>query len=297
MAKAGLLFVGTDDGIVLYSEPGAAGRWLRIGQELRGQPISAVWTWLDNPTVVLASAGSTLLRSTDGGMSWSPLSVVAGGLLASAKANPALVYCLAVDGTLSQSHDAGATWVQVGARGVLPAKATLLVAARDDSALLFAVAGNLVFTSNDGGASWSTHGTLPAAVTGLALLPNGAGLYASADGILYQYSDARWSKGANTRQLTGPLALLAGSQPTLLAALESGDVGRSSDGGVTWEATGAEIGWGSGPQALIAAPYHMDIAFAGGGPAVALSVDRGRTWQRLKGEANMVRALAVARLV
>ena len=71
MAKAGLLFVGTDDGAVLFSNPNNIGRWLRIGQPFRGQAVRALWPLPDNPLVVFAAVqGLGLQRSDDGGQSW-----------------------------------------------------------------------------------------------------------------------------------------------------------------------------------------------------------------------------------
>jgi hypothetical protein len=194
-----------------------------------------------------------------------------------------------------RSSDAGAIWQHIGS--VPSAEARVFIAAPDDQAALYAVSGAQVWSSGDSGASWAMLGELPGAVTGLAVLPGRAEVYASSDGLLYRYDTEGWQALESTQRLAGPLAILAGREPTLLAALASGEIGRSSDGGTTWEGTGAEIDWGTGLQALVVAPYHMDIAFAGGGPSVALSVDRGRTWQRLKGDSAQARAIAVARLV
>ena len=73
MAKAGLLFVGTDDGALLFSNPNNIGRWLRIGQPFRGQVVRAIWPLPDNPLVVFAAVqGQGLQRSDDGGQSWHP---------------------------------------------------------------------------------------------------------------------------------------------------------------------------------------------------------------------------------
>jgi photosystem II stability/assembly factor-like uncharacterized protein len=295
MAKAGLLFVGTDDGVVLYSEPGAAGRWIRIGQELRGAAISALWIDTDTPTIVLVATGTALLRSTDGGALWEPIHGVPSGLLAGSKADPAVVTCLAADGRVFRSADAGETWLLVGSvPGTMP---RVLLATPDDQRTLYAATGNQIWASSDGGQSWIEHGTLPAIITGVAVLPGLESMYATANGTLYQYHTANWQPIVGTPPMAGPLVILAGREPTLLAALASGAIGRSSDGGTTWESIGAEVGWGAGVQTLVAASYHMDTAFAGGGQSVALSVDRGRTWQRLKGDTDHVRAIAVARLV
>jgi photosystem II stability/assembly factor-like uncharacterized protein len=295
MAKAGLLFVGTDNGVVLYSEPGAAGRWLRIGQELRGASIAALWIDIDNPTIVLAATGTALLRSTDGGALWEPIHGVPSGLLAGSKADPAMVTCLAADGRVFRSTDAGETWLLVGSMPGTTAR--VLLATADNQLALYAATGNQIWASGDGGQSWIEHGRLPGIVTGIAVLPGQASMYATANGMLYQYRADNWQPIVGTPPMDGPLVVLAGREPTILAAIDSSAMGRSNDGGTTWESTSAEVGWGAGVQTLVAASYHMDTAFAGGGQSVALSVDRGRTWQRLKGDTDQVRAIAVARLV
>ncbi len=71
MAKANLLFVGTDDGLVLFSQPGATGRWLRVGHVLRATRVDAVWADADDPTQLgVSTADGQTLRSQDSGDSW-----------------------------------------------------------------------------------------------------------------------------------------------------------------------------------------------------------------------------------
>ena len=101
MAKAGLLFVGTDDGAVLFSNPNNIGRWLRIGQPLRGQVVRALWPLMDNPLVVFAAVqGLGLQRSEDGGQSWqAALDLDIDGVLGHHRAAGAL-YAWTVGGAL-----------------------------------------------------------------------------------------------------------------------------------------------------------------------------------------------------
>src|SRR5437773_4140454 len=111
MAKAGLLFVGTDDGVVLFSNPGAVGRWLRVGQELRGHAIRAIWPAADNPLIVLAAgAGMGVQRSDDGGQSWretfdGDVTAVVGH-----HSDAVAVYLGTADGGVYRSADAGSSW-------------------------------------------------------------------------------------------------------------------------------------------------------------------------------------------
>src|SRR5689334_6601709 len=108
MAKAGLLFVGTDDGAVLFSNPNNIGRWLRIGQPFRGQAVRALWPLQDNPLIVFAAvAGLGLQRSDDGGQSWrAALDADLVGVVGHHKA-PNILYAWASGGELYASEDAG----------------------------------------------------------------------------------------------------------------------------------------------------------------------------------------------
>lgn len=299
MAKAGLLFVGTNDGIALYSDPGALGRWLRVGHELRGAAVRSVWVWADNPLYVLAATDTALYRSEDGGAIWAEVAGVAGGVLTGSRAAQASVVCVAQDGTLWRSADAGATWVAAGHTGIA-GSATLAVS--DDTTGVFVVAsGRSVVSSADHGATWNILPELPAQAQQLALRPGDNTIYLIAQQQLYDYREGAWHLLRTTTTLpnaaVGGLAILGGREPTLLIAVPGGAIARSNDSGATWEHITSDVGWIDPPSVICAAPYHIDTAFAGGGSAIAISTDRGSTWRRLKGELAGVCTIAAARLV
>src|SRR5262245_40420921 len=111
MAKAGLLFVGTDDGIMLFSDPGGIGRWLRIGQELRDRVVYAIWPAVDTSLVVLAAVeGAGLQRSEDGGQSWQQVLDANVRSLAGHPRDPQALYLSTANGELYHSADSGASW-------------------------------------------------------------------------------------------------------------------------------------------------------------------------------------------
>src|SRR5215210_1634439 len=100
MAKAGLLFVGTGDGLVLFSNPNNIGRWLRIGQPFRGHGVRAVWPLAENPLVVLAAVdGMGVQRSEDGGQGWQPVLAREASALVGAKSALERMYLTTKDGT------------------------------------------------------------------------------------------------------------------------------------------------------------------------------------------------------
>ena len=297
MAKAGLLFVGTDDGLVLFSNPNNIGRWLKIGQPFRGQAVGAVWPLADSPLVVCAAvAGMGLQRSEDGGQSWrlaleGDVSAIVGVVSA-----PRSLYLSTAAGAVYGSEDGGASWsprgLDVRGGGVRPH----LAVDREAAPAVYAGLGDgAVLASRDGGASWAPFGaSLPAAVAGLAVAARAGGVYAVAGGKLYRGAGAAaWQALDTPGPARGPVVELVGQAPALLVALEGGGIARSDDGGATW----AEVGDGKPVDAISAASYHMDTAFAGGAEgALLVSSDRGRSWEVVKPGLPPIRSIAVARL-
>jgi photosystem II stability/assembly factor-like uncharacterized protein len=296
MAKAGLLFVGTDDGLVLFSNPGTVGRWLRVGHELRGQVVTGVRPVADQPLLVLAALeGGGIWRSQDGGGSWEAVLEVEPLVLASFLGHPLRFLLSTYDGSLYASHDGGAIWepLQNPSGQVL----TALFPSADDW-LVTGGADGTVWSATEAEA-WSTRGT-PAhgLIDALAALPGV--LFALAGGRLYRQAEPAgpWSPVTVTPADTiDCLAVLPGNTATLLLGIQPGVMARSVDGGVTWEGSASDAPWGGRLQGLAPAPYHMDTVFAGSATGqVAVSTDRGRNWQMIRQDLPPVRAIAAARL-
>jgi hypothetical protein len=304
MAKAGLLFVGTDDGIVLFSDPGGVGRWLRIGQELRGQAVRAIWPAADTPLVVLAAAeGGGLQRSEDGGQSWRPaLDVEVCAIAGGDRHEPHRMYVSTPDAAVYRSEDSGAGWTRAARGDWAEARGTRLIAANANALTLYlGLDDGTVWLSSDGGAQWARYGTtLPAGVTALAESASVPGyLYAVAGDTLYDCAEAQsqWRRLEASPAGGGPLAMLAGKEPALLLARGSDGLARSADGGASWTTVGPDSAWEGGVSTVVAARYHIDMALAGsGGGQLAQSADRGRTWQVLKQGLAPIRSIAAARL-
>jgi hypothetical protein len=297
MAKAGLLFVGTDDGLVLFSNPNNIGRWLRIGQPFRGRAMRAVWPIPENPLVVFAAVGEMgVQRSDDGGQSWRDALSLEAVAIAGHHSAPQ-IYLLGTLGEVYRGDDAGEHWAQCRV-GIAGTGTGALAVAHSDARRLFVADADGTWSSADAGETWERFGEgAPANVGTLAAGPGPDGpVYAVAGGALYACANAaaRWSPVASAPAAAGGLAVLAGKTPALLLAQSGGGVARSDDAGATWAP--AET---PGEIAVIApANYHIDTAFAGdaAGRLVA-STDRGRTWETLKQDLPPVRSVAAARLV
>ena len=302
MAKAGLLFVGTDDGAILFSNPNNIGRWLRIGQPFRGQAVRGLWPLPDNPLVVFAAVqGLGLQRSDDGGQSWqSALDLDIAGVLGH-YSTPNVLYTWTAGGELYASDDAGEHWDRRVSDGRSAVGAIHLVVAADDARQLYLAQADGVWAGSDTGATWAHFGEpVLDAVQALAAHPTRPGqLYAVATSALYSCDGAagRWQADASAPAVDGPLAMLAGQHPVLLASA-NGEIARGDQVSTSWTTTMLDGGWAGAITVIAPVGYHIDTAFAGSaGGRLASSTDRGRTWQLLKQDLPPIRSIAAARLV
>jgi photosystem II stability/assembly factor-like uncharacterized protein len=302
MAKAGLLFVGTDDGAVLFSNPNNIGRWLRIGQPFRGQAVQAIWPLPDNPLIVFAAvAGMGLQRSDDGGQSWrSALDADVAGVVGHHN-TPNILCAWVSGGELYFSEDAGEHWDRREPVGQTALSAAVALAP-DAPRRLYVGQADGVWISSDAGATWGRYGEqAPQHIQALAAHPAHSGrLYAVAASELYSCDGAegRWQRLASAPPAAGPLAILAGQQPVLLLSEVGAGIARYDETSASWSMAAVEGDWGGAVAAIAPVGYHIDTAFAGSASGrLAISADRGRTWQPLKQDLPPIRAIAAARLV
>ena len=146
---------------MLFSNPGAVGRWLRVGHELRGQAVSAVWAQPDNPLVVLAACGGGgLWRSGDGGQRWeraleTPTTAAGCGAALVALGGKAPVLLLAAGEGIWRSDDDGATWMAAAVDTPWTGGVSTIVPASYHIDTAFAGSGaGQVYLSTDRGRSW-----------------------------------------------------------------------------------------------------------------------------------------------
>lgn len=302
MAKAGLLFVGTDDGALLFSNPNNIGRWLRIGQPFRGQVVHAIWPLPDNLLVVFAAVqGQGLQRSDDGGQSWQvALDLDIAGVLGHHRA-PSVLYAWTSGGELYASDDAGEHWQAQGSDGRMTSGIVHLVVAAGDARQLYLAQSDGVWISADVGATWACFGAhVPDGVEALAAHPTHPGqLYAIAASTLYSCAGitGSWQRDPSAPPVDPPLAILAGQQPVVLAKAGDG-IARGDETSTSWTTAALDGGWNGEITVITPVGYHIDTAFAGSaGGRLATSIDRGRTWQLLKQDLPPIRSVAAARLV
>ena len=204
MAKAGIVYVGTADGLATYTDPGSQGRWRRVDQTLAGRPVRAILA-ADHLTLLVAVEGNSALLSSDGGQTWGQapggdaeglLALVNGdGLVVATPHGPAkwkreqatapgtvtmallagkeevLLAATAGGTALVRSEDGGATWQQASVEGELRGAVTCIVPAsyHMDYAWAGSDAGQLL-RSDDRGRTWREAGKEPAAILSLAVV-------------------------------------------------------------------------------------------------------------------------------
>jgi photosystem II stability/assembly factor-like uncharacterized protein len=264
-------FVGTESGVLRLD-----GAVDRLG--LSDQHVSAVHAFRDRrgDTVLLAgSYGSGLFRSQDRGRTWSPvagMSAPAVRTLAPDPLHPGSLLCGTEPARLFRSDDEGRTWAELEGIRAIPAHREWYLpyspragAVRNVWAppgsrerLLAAVEVGGLLRSSDGGVTWSVE----------PIGPN---------------DDIHQVTGHPTdpRQLWSSLGYAAlRSRRRGEGAPRLGGVGRSHDGGLTWEVLHTDY-----TRSAIVPPARPELVLAGPAPEVGrrgrieVSTDGGDSWQ------------------
>jgi hypothetical protein len=190
--------------------------------------------------------------------------------------------------TMYASHDAGATWQQLGVTQYGSAGA-LLVDPADPAELFVAgsssITGASLLRSTDAGQTWTTL-TLPSPVTALAGDPSDpARLWLGGPGGLWVSAHRG---GQRVRLQTRPVTAIAAESASRIV-IGGGGLAVSTDGGVTFRPARLPD-LDLSVSALVASPASPRVLYAGtgafhdagllkGGHGVYRSTDGGRSWQ------------------
>ena len=212
----------------------------------------------DNPNVVFFGHHNGIMRSDDGGRTWTQLverqNFDAMGLAVS-RANGRQVY-LAGHNVFQVSADAGASWQPVNHN--LPGTDIhgFAMSLDDPNRLYTFVVGSGLFQSADGGRIWQTlSDKVPGDIMGLAA---------------------------------------AGGMPeTLYAVSMRFGVLRSTDGGQSWKPAMQSVGAGSLFTLAVDPAVHQTV-YAGGEGGLYKSSDGGTSWSKLPFPADNVIAIAIS---
>jgi photosystem II stability/assembly factor-like uncharacterized protein len=274
-------------------------RWTPTGAQQPGSADRPVWSISVSPahpsTLLAATEGRGVLRSTDSGATWASVipAVDKAWVVRFDPKQPATAYVGTQTAGVFKSIDEGKTWT-AQAQGLTNIDVRSIDVA---SGLVIAGTAQGVFYSNDAATSWHTLGLDGLSIAAVAVLPKAGGvtIFAGADngnagaGYLMKNEGltAGWTvvKGnfpgdALVASLAVASAPSGGSEPPVLAGTSEGLL-RSDDRGATW-APLAGLPTTDFNVVLFnpANPDQIYIASDGdqGNGGVFRSLDRGATW-------------------
>jgi photosystem II stability/assembly factor-like uncharacterized protein len=247
------MFAATDDGI--YSSLDAGESWARSSPS---EGTLSVVVLPDGNTVLAGTADGRVLRTTDGGRTWSHVAHGIPGMKVSiliALPGKQGTVCMGTDDGFAISEDGGQTWkprnIGLVARivAVEPDNRIEVAAMSADpqhpGTLVLALLGQGLFASSDEGLRWKSVQPGPATpwVDSLAGDASAGRMYAGTDtdGVIVSCDGGTtWSasgKGLSTVfSVSGAVNSIAtATDGTVYAGTASRGVARSSDGGATWQ--------------------------------------------------------------
>jgi len=166
----------------------------------------------------------------------------------------------AFSGDVWTSTDSGATWIDQTVSSPSHGEEWKSVASDSSGTNLVAVSVNAIWTSTDAGVSWTKTATAAGMEragwqsvasnttgTNLVAVGYGAGIWASSDGGVTWTDrtplDPKW-QAAYGDQMEGWSSVASDATGSkLVAAVNTGDIWTSADGGVTWSDTGPASSW------------------------------------------------------
>lgn len=275
---AQLLFVAIACGSLFAGE----NRWTLNGPD-GGAPGKIVFDPVDS-TIVYATTGNGVYRSSDGGQHW----IVGAGLLgtpfddvAVASGDPRKVFASS-DRGLHKSNDRGVTWSVVNSSPV-----GKIAVSADGSVVYIASTNGVVLRSSDGGTTFGNRGSgLPPYpwVTGLVIDPQNANtiylsLYYDTLGV-FKSTDGgeNWSPANRGLAPTAYDSLLIdpSNSAVLYAGGAPGRIFKTTDAGASWTelTNGLDRDWYG--SIAISSPSSTIIAASGGG--FYKSTNGGASW-------------------
>lgn len=257
------------------------------------------WTSLENPSVTypygtnmlfinpqtgfIIGNESPVYKTTDGGKNWRVVLNNYNGATAGFFLNDQMGFlCGNAPNTIWKTTDAGESWetVNLNLEESYNRKFVAIHFTTDQKGLLFDNKGN-IYTSNDGGSSWTFNNAIESAPTSLYFYSENSG-YVAIDGKLYKTEDGgeTWSVAYDNYRLT-PLAIaLSEDQQRMLMVGQSnyysGNVIAYKETGTDWQITSELFSSDDYPVS----DFSEDLGFHASENGIHITQDGGLTWQK-----------------
>jgi photosystem II stability/assembly factor-like uncharacterized protein len=224
--------------------------------------------------LVATRNGNQILRTIDGGLTFSSIVPSTDPTYAVELASPTRAIAAGASGSVEISDDAGATWRPVGSR--IPGYFTALAPASGTVAYAGGPNGVLARTA-DGGQSWQSAGA-PTSATILSIAaPTASTAYVLATDGTLQRSD---NGGESYRLLDGSdpsMVAVAATDADHVLLIGAHGISRSTDGGATF----VRVEDADACGLLLRAQVRGSTVFAYSRRRLIVSTDGGATWRRI----------------
>ncbi len=316
------LAVHPTNGAIIYAGAAEGGVWRSTDAGLSWYPlmqyedsvaVGALAIDPTNPTIIYAGTGEPtwwpgyegvgVLKSTDGGATWSATGSMNNGHIARLVIDPTntnIIYCAGfgdgAGGGLYKSINGGTTWTLVHPGDVTdivlnPSSPGVLYEGRRSDA-----GGGVVYKSTNGGATWTQlAGGLPAAIPNRVMLSlcaaSPATVYAKVDETIYKSTDggATWTNLGNHGGGTyGYWCNYVAVDPTNANIVYAAGTSleKSTDGGATWSwsygsGDAEKTGLHADQHALVFDPTNHLRLYAANDGGVYHSTDGAATWKKV----------------
>lgn len=269
----------------VYRSVDGGGNWVEVPTPQPGYALNRVATLATSPTTVLAGVGVDVVRSTDGGASWtlaseSPKSV-GGGIESAFVGDPSSPTTVYVGGFgVYRSFDTADTF-ELSSEGLANTSVEALVAVPGASGSYLAGTWEGVFRTDDDAATWqhASQGMYGQALDIAADPTNSDSFYLIAAGDLWVTSDgaAHW-QSANLTVAGVAYAVAADANHVFVGA--STTIYRSADDGVSWTASALPL-VNDIVRDVAIDPTDEARVYAGTTEGLFRSADAGATWTKI----------------